>query len=209
MDYQDKISSYIENELTAEGEQEFLISLAASETLRRSFRSELTMKKILRQDDQMLSPPRDMRSHVFSAIGIGAVSAPSAATQVARGFFASKVQTFMSALALVGSMAVGYVMHGVIQPSTQAITTVQPTASTPPALAPPALAAPAAAPDQNAAASDQNVTSMDMKAVTHTSHPARQHTVMPVAGPKVSPIDQTNKPGDVFTNPVITPSSKK
>jgi negative regulator of sigma E activity len=198
MDYQDKISSYIENELTAEGEQEFLISLAASETLRRSFRSELTIKNILRQDDQMMTPPRDMRKQVFAAIGMGALSVPSSAPETVpigvRGFFASKVQTFMSALALVGSMAVGYVMHGVIQPEISTSTTSHENRSSPAQITQPAQ--------------DQAITSTEVKSPAKSALHVRHHNSA-ASATKSTVTEQSSKPGKVDVDPVITNSTSK
>jgi hypothetical protein len=208
MDYQDKISSYIENELTAEGEQEFLISLAASETLRRSFRSELTIKNILRQDDQMMTPPRDMRKQVFAAIGMGALSVPSSAPETVpigvRGFFASKVQTFMSALALVGSMAVGYVMHGVIQPEISTSTTSHENRSSP-AQMPSTQSAPI---EITQPAQDQAITSTEVKSPAKSALHVRHHNSA-ASATKSTVTEQSSKPGKVDVDPVITNSTSK
>jgi len=201
MEYQDKISSYIENELSAEGEQEFLISLAASESLRRSFRSELVMKNILRQDDHMTSPPSEMRSNVFSAtIGLPAASSISDAIPAARGFFASKFQTFVSAIALVGSMAVGYVVHGVIQPDAQSTVSVPANVSVPATKsAPIEIVAPA---------QDRSLTSNDAKAVTKTAHRTSHHVATVTAVQTQQPIDHTTLPARVDVKPEVNPSKK-
>ena len=72
MTHDDRISSYIDNEFSAEQEQEFLISLAASEGLRKSFRSELVLKKVLHHDEAAMNPPRKLGGAVFASLGLGA-----------------------------------------------------------------------------------------------------------------------------------------
>ena len=61
MTHHDLISSYIDNELTAVQEQEFLISLAANDNLRSSFRTELTLKNIVHRDESLITPPRSAK----------------------------------------------------------------------------------------------------------------------------------------------------
>jgi hypothetical protein len=192
MDYQDKISSYIENELTAEGEQEFLISLAASETLRRSFRSELVMKNILRQDDHMTSPPSEMRSNVFTAIGLTTAASASDSTPMAvRGFFASKFQTFISAVALVGSITLGYVVHGVIQPEPQSAVSAPASVSAPVKSAPIEIVVPT---------QDRSITANDAKPVMKSTPRLRHHSTT-VTSVQQKPIDHTTLPSGVDLNP--------
>src|SRR4051812_25431404 len=74
MTHDERISSYIDNELTPEMEQEFLISLAASDGLRRSFRSELVLQKVLHRDEAVTAPPREMRAAIFATVGLGAAA---------------------------------------------------------------------------------------------------------------------------------------
>src|ERR1700733_13528377 len=74
MTHDERISSYIDNELSAEQEQEFLISLAASDGLRRSFRSELVLKNVLHRDAASTDPPRNMRAAVFATLGLSAAT---------------------------------------------------------------------------------------------------------------------------------------
>ncbi len=195
MDYQDKISSYIENELTAEGEQEFLISLAASESLRRSFRSELVMKNILRQDDHMTAPPSEMRSNVFSAIGLATAAGTSdGASMATRGFFASKLHTFISAAALVGSMALGYVVHGVIQPEAPPTVTSAPVKMDAPAIT--------TAPVQSVT-QDQSISANDAKQVAKSAHRVRHHAATVTAVQTSQPIDHTTLPAGFEVNPDV------
>src|SRR6266545_3399134 len=105
MTHDERISSYIDNELSPEQEQEFLISLAASDGLRKSFRSELVMKNVMHRTEPM--PPRRMRGAVFAAVGIGAAStiateqataavSKSTASTI-KSLFATKIGTIVTA----------------------------------------------------------------------------------------------------------------
>jgi len=207
MNQQDTISSYIDNELSAEAEQEFLISLAASESLRRSFRSELTMKNILREDDRTVNPPRSMRNAVFSAVGLSAAPAAGGGASVAsRGLFATKLQTLVSALALAGSMTVGYVAHDMLRPSSEvhsqpAVTTTVPgsTTLTPPTSAQPSTTNPTTTQSQTA-------TTQPVRAHKHHAVQTAQQTVSSETKPAVG---STSLPGDVKVDPQIQSSSKK
>lgn len=125
MSQHDLISSYIDSELTADQEQEFLISLAASEQLRRSFRSELVLKNVLHKDETLTAPPRAIRSAIFGAVGLSAADAvptnvsPSlpvaAAVQTASRFSTLFVSVGMTVAALVG-----FTTHALLEsPSTQ------------------------------------------------------------------------------------------
>ena len=127
MTYSDQISAYVDSELSIEQEQEFLISLAANEGLRKTFRSDLVLKSVIHRDELMTAPPREMRSAVFAAIGIGlgatALSASKAeATTTASAGSASQISVLKSlvmskfgAALTVGSMLVGgiggYAVH--------------------------------------------------------------------------------------------------
>jgi negative regulator of sigma E activity len=133
----ERISAYIDNELTADQEQELLISLAASDTLRKSFRSELVLKKVLRADERAVNPPRHLRTAVFAAIGLGAAVAataeaeaatvPSAAASADAGsapthgllktLFASKVNALLTAGGLTVAGLAGYGVHTLTVPA--------------------------------------------------------------------------------------------
>jgi len=131
MNHHENISSYIDNELNPEQEQEFLISLAASENLRKAFRSELVLKNVLHQDERLTAPPRDLRAGVFLSLGIAdaamnAVSNPSSsatqtsaaapATQASffKTLFATKINTLLTSLTLGASALIGFTTHAVI-----------------------------------------------------------------------------------------------
>jgi hypothetical protein len=155
----DKISSYIDNELGHEQEQEFLISLAASEGLRQAFRSELILQNVIHQDEMRLTPPRQMRGALFATIGLGLAGAAAAdatpahattqaaqhaATQVAthgssslvKTMFATKVNTLITALSLSVGAVVGYSSHNLISPSSNDAQKVEVTHQQPSVTAP-------------------------------------------------------------------------
>ena len=126
MTHDERISSYIDNELNAEQEQEFLISLAASEGLRKSFRSELVLKKVLHHDEVTMNPPHRLRSTVFATIGLGiaasTASKSSAAPRLAgrsfvKSLFATKMSTLITAAGISISALAGYGVHSLTEPA--------------------------------------------------------------------------------------------
>jgi hypothetical protein len=128
MTHDERISSYIDNELTTEQEQEFLISLAASDGLRRSFRSELVMKNIMHH--QEANPPRRLRGAVFAAVGIGAASTiatqhasamtAKSTTSAIKSLFATKVGALVTAGAIGTSALIGYGVRTATEPAQNA-----------------------------------------------------------------------------------------
>ena len=125
MTQDERISAYIDNELSAEQEQEFLISLAASNGLRKSFRSELVLKNVLHRDGAVTNPPGNMRSAVFAALGLGmatgvstkadaAQKANSASQSLLKTFFATKISTLVTAAGISVSALAGYGVHSVL-----------------------------------------------------------------------------------------------
>jgi len=135
MTHDERISSYIDNELSVEQEQEFLISLAASDGLRKSFRSELVLKKVLHHDEAATNPPRRLRAAVFTTLGLGGAGASStmlgahnanAAQPVARGLirslFATKMSTLATVVGISASALAGYGVRSITAPSTASVT---------------------------------------------------------------------------------------
>ena len=136
MTYHDKISAFIDNELTHDAEQDFLISLASNESVRRAFRSELVMKNVIHQDELATQPKRDLRGMLLGTLGIGTATAvaeeASAATAVP-SLWSSVVASKINALFVAGIVTVsaltGYVTHEVLNPATPEVitrTVVQP-----------------------------------------------------------------------------------
>jgi hypothetical protein len=145
MTHHDLISGYIDNELSAVQEQEFLISLAANDNLRNSFRTELTLKNIVHRDESLITPPRALRASVFAAVGMSAAVAPEAiqaaqasaapssststfATQSSSFFktlFATKMNALFTTLSLSVATLVGFVGNDVIKDEPVAAPTVQ------------------------------------------------------------------------------------
>ncbi len=125
MTHDERISSYIDNEFSAEQEQEFLISLAASEGLRKSFRSELVLKKVLHHDEASVNPPRKLRGAVFASLGLAGAElslnkANATQTAASRGmlktFFATKMSTLVTVAGLTVSALAGYGVHSLVSP---------------------------------------------------------------------------------------------
>jgi hypothetical protein len=154
MTHHDLISSYIDNELTAVQEQEFLISLAANDNLRSSFRTELTLKNIVHRDESLITPPRALRASVFAAIGLSAglsAAAPEAANAASnpvststtamhgasqsstffKTLFATKMNALFTTLSLSVATLVGFVGHDIVVGEPATTQTVQTNATTP------------------------------------------------------------------------------
>jgi hypothetical protein len=138
MTHDERISSYIDNELSSDQEQEFLISLAASDGLRKSFRSELVLKNVLHRDEAATNPPRKMRGAIFGVVGLAgagltagrADAAQHASTSVhaSSGFlktmFATKINALLTAATITVSGFAGYGVHSLVEPAPQAMANV-------------------------------------------------------------------------------------
>src|SRR5436309_487688 len=100
MTQHDQISAYIDGELNPEQEQDFLISLASSDGLRKSFRSELVLKNVIHRDEVLTTPSRNMRGAVLTTLGIAGAtalaseSAEAAAVSAAPAVKATLIKTF-------------------------------------------------------------------------------------------------------------------
>jgi len=71
------ISRYFDRLMSPGEEQNFLISLAASDELRLAFRSQLELMKAIRDDKHDMRPIAEVRSRTLTALGLtGAVTAP-------------------------------------------------------------------------------------------------------------------------------------
>lgn len=130
MTHDERISSYIDNELSAEQEQEFLISLAASDGLRKSFRSELVLKKVLHHDEAATNPPRRLRAAVFTTLGLGAglganalnankanAASSTAARGLVKSLFATKMSTLATVVGISASALAGYGVRSITAPT--------------------------------------------------------------------------------------------
>lgn len=132
MTQHDKISAYIDNELSHEAEQDFLISLASNDGVRKAFRSELVMKNVIHQDELATLPNRDLRGAILATIGVGTASAvageANAATAVAakpavtglKALFATKLNALITAGIVTVSAVGGYVTNSVIHSNVNA-----------------------------------------------------------------------------------------
>jgi hypothetical protein len=131
MTYHDKISAFIDNELSHDAEQDFLISLASNESVRRAFRSELVMKNVIHDDELATQPKRDLRGALLGTLGIGTATAvaeeASAAASAVPSLWHSVVASKINALFVAGIVTVsavtGYVTHEVLSPATPEVIT--------------------------------------------------------------------------------------
>ena len=128
----DQISSFIDNELNHDQEQDFLISLASSEGLRKSFRSELVLKNIIHRDEVLTAPSRDLRPAVLGTIGLigaslaatetadAATGAAVAKTSVLKTLFATKIGAMVTASVVTVSAIGGYAVRSYVAPEAPA-----------------------------------------------------------------------------------------
>lgn len=141
MTVHDQISSFIDNELSHEQEQDFLISLASNEGTRKSFRSELVLKNIIHRDEVLTAPSRDMRPAVLAVIGIGAgavaadsanaaTTATVAKTGALKALFATKLNALVTSSMILASALGGYGVHSYISSNHTTPATSQRSAST-------------------------------------------------------------------------------
>ncbi len=158
MTLHDQISSFIDNELTHEQEQDFLISLASNEATRKSFRSELVLKNIIHRDEVLSAPSRDLRPAVLGVIGVGiaataadsanaATAATAAKTGLLKTLFATKLNALVTSSMIVASALGGYGVHSYVTSNQSNPATIHSSANSihvAPAASPIELQAPAA-----------------------------------------------------------------
>jgi negative regulator of sigma E activity len=222
----ERISAYIDNELTGEQEQELLISLAASDTLRKSFRSELVLKKVVRTDERAVNPPRQLRAAVFAAVGIGAAAAlgaetanastvsaqaPSFSTASApshgllKTLFASKINALLTATGLTIAGIAGYGVHTLTTPARVTHEVVIP-AATAPALTTAPMTQPIA-PTVTETTKPMATVTTHSEAPKHVLHRAIQHAssekspATTRSSDTVSPTG-VNGAGEISVNPI-------
>lgn len=126
MTQHDQISAYIDNELTHDAEQDFLVSLASNDGVRKAFRSELVLKSVIHQDELLTTPNREVRGAILATLGIGATVGVSASTANAattaastgmKALFATKINMLLTATIITASAATGFVASSVINHS--------------------------------------------------------------------------------------------
>lgn len=72
---EEQLNEFFENGMSAADEQNFLISVAASDELRRAFRSQLELMKAVRSDKDRLRSVAQVRNRTFAALGLSATAA--------------------------------------------------------------------------------------------------------------------------------------
>jgi hypothetical protein len=71
----DLITSFLSNEMSPEREREFLLSVAASDTLRLELKSHMLLDRILLGQAQRARVPDGVRATIFAAAGVGTAAA--------------------------------------------------------------------------------------------------------------------------------------
>jgi negative regulator of sigma E activity len=142
MTVHEQISSFIDNELNHEQEQDFLISLASNDATRKTFRSELVLKNIIHRDEVLTSPSRDLRPAVLATIGLGiaatagaetadaATAATAAKSSALKALFATKLNALVTSSMIVASALGGYGVHSYIASNAAAPVSKQPIVNT-------------------------------------------------------------------------------
>jgi len=208
----DQISAYIDNELGMDQEQDFLISLASNDGLRKSFRSELVLKNVIHQDEVLTTPSRDMRGAVLATLGIVGASAIAADSSTAataasatkttflKTMFASKLNALVTASMVTASALGGYAVRTIIaeKPATHEVSS------------PIIRSAQQAAPQTQVAAP----VSTPLTDVSHESAPKTiaKHKIAPkenVITKTDTPVDQTSGTNGAVNKPPIMDSPKK
>ncbi len=150
MKQEEQLNRYFEHTMTPSEEQNFLISVAASDQMRIAFRSQLELMKAVRSDKDALHagmsghPVAHVRYRTLAALGLSATAAPlldqeftrESAVQAAE--IAPKMSWFsnilrMPKLALTGGLALGIVSTTAVMrltesssaPTTQVVTAPQ------------------------------------------------------------------------------------
>ena len=72
---EEQLNEFFENGMSPADEQNFLISVAASDELRRAFRSQLELMKAVRSDKDSLRSVAQVRNRTLAALGLSATAA--------------------------------------------------------------------------------------------------------------------------------------
>jgi hypothetical protein len=122
----DLITAFLSNEMTAEQERQFLLSVAASDSLRLGLKSHVMVDRIFQKQLAEASVPADVKAKIFTAMAasIGPVAAQttaqpdaasSSAAPISQGVFRSFMSRFstglLAASLAVGGFAAGYLVH--------------------------------------------------------------------------------------------------
>src|SRR5437762_5789726 len=75
MKQEEQINRYLEHAMSSGEEQNFLITLAASDDMRMAFRSHLELMKAVRKDKDDLRTVAQVRNRTLAALGLSATAA--------------------------------------------------------------------------------------------------------------------------------------
>jgi hypothetical protein len=211
MTQHDQISAFIDNELPPEQEQDFLISLASSDGLRKSFRSELVLKNVIHQDEILTTPSRSMRNAVLGSLGIAGASAlasesaeasvlPAAKVTILKTMFASKMSALITASMVTVSALGGYSIHSMVAQKAAPVVIEAPTQSQAPA-------------QNQSTATPETVPPVKAINQSHASAPKRttqilKHEVKAYESTSASPTLSGSAPG-VVNKPIMDEKPKK
>jgi len=207
MTQHDQISAFIDNELNGEQEQDFLISLASSDALRKSFRSELVLKNVIHRDEVLTTPSRKMRGAVLTTLGMGTAAAltsetadaastlaPAAKATLLKTMFASKMSAIITASMVTVSALGGYGIHSIIGEKT-----TQSNVSTPKHITQPVI---------NQTAPQETISPVSVPTdQSHLSAPKRTSAIHYIA-PKPTDAAQKDLPGNTLSGTNVAGSKE-
>jgi hypothetical protein len=144
----DLITSYLNNEMSPEQERQFLLSVAASDSLRLSLKSHVMLDKIVTNQIQHAHVPENVRNVIFSQMhasvsGGGSVGAAASAAGADATEGASLLGRFLNgaagrfgrgalvALLTVGGFAAGYLTHSELAPVSPSVVAAAPATGVP------------------------------------------------------------------------------
>jgi hypothetical protein len=155
----DLITSYLSNEMSPEQERQFLLSVAASDSLRLSLKSHVMLDKIVTNQIQRAHVPENVRDAIFnqmnaSLTGIAPLGAASAAeadalegasllSRLFNGATGRFSRGALVALLTIGGFAAGYFTRTELAPAPPAVVASAPAATGTSTAAKPAPGAPA------------------------------------------------------------------
>ncbi len=204
----DLISSFLNNEMTLEQERQFLLSVAASDSLRLSLKSQFMLDRIV--SDQVLHAhvPEPLRASIFAqaaavsvpahSISSSIPSEPAAESRIARLFG----RAAMMAVLVVGGYAAGYFSQASPEasgmPAANAPAVTTPAQSLPavaPQVDPATSAAPDAEPVQAKAAQAVEPGHRVANRTATVSRPEHRVDAAPAAGVQANTEPATNATG--------------
>ncbi|MDB5035265.1 MAG: hypothetical protein JWQ98_2506 [Chlorobi bacterium] len=109
----DLITSYLSNEMNPEQERQFLLSVAASDSLRLALKSHVMLDRIVTRQTQQVNVPSALRENIFAQMSasMGTPAGGAASAIKSPGILSRFSRGAMMALLTVSGFAAGYFIH--------------------------------------------------------------------------------------------------